>query len=490
MSLPSSQTSAGGRSTPRTGTGMVLYRALADELSSLIKQGTLQVGDRVPSVRQLCRERNISPSTAMRAYEVLEENGLVEIRPRSGYYVSAQWRQSPGEPQHVRPPSRKTRVEVSELVFEILEAARHRDVIPLGSAFPSPMLFPWAKLARYLGSSARHMDPWSTVESLPPGNDDLRRQIARRYLAFGTRVPADEIIITSGALEALNLALQIVTRPGDTVAVEAPAFYACLQSIEAAGLHAVEIPTHPRAGVDLDALASAIVKHNIRACWFMTTLHNPLGATLPADKKQELVKLLARHDIPLIEDDVYAELYFGDERPKPAKAFDTKGLVLNCGSFSKCLAPGYRLGWVAAGRFAQPLQRRKIISTLATSVPIQNGIALFLRQDAYDAHLNKLRHALQTQQAEALNSLRKHFPPGYRVAVPDGGYFLWVELAPNVNTLEVHRLALESNISVAPGPMFSARREFKNYLRLNYGHPWTPQMDRAMAELGRIIRAQ
>jgi DNA-binding transcriptional MocR family regulator len=468
---------------------MSLYRALADELAELIRQGTLQVGDRVPSVRQLCRERSVSPATALRAYEVLESDGLVETRPRSGYYVSGKWRQPPREPRHSRPPSRQTRVEVSELIFQILEAARDRDVIPLGSAFPSPALFPWAKLARCLGSSARHMDPWSTVESLPPGSDELRRQIARRYLLFGTRVSADEIIITSGALEALNLSLRTVTRAGDIVAVEAPAFYGCLQSIEAAGLKAVEIPTHPREGVDLSALELAIRKHNVRACWFMTSFQNPLGATLPTQKKRELVQLLAAHEIPLIEDDVYAELYFGDERPKPAKAFDAKGLVLNCGSFSKSLAPGYRLGWVAAGRFATNLQRRKITSTLATSVPIQNGIALMLRREGYEAHLTKLRHALQAQQRDALGSLRKHFPEGYRVAAPEGGYFLWVELAEHIDALEVHRLALESNISIAPGPMFSARREFRNCLRLNYGHPWTMQMDRAIAELGGIIRS-
>lgn len=467
---------------------MTLYRALADELAELITRGTLQVGDRVPSVRQLCREKKISPATAMRAYEALEAKGLLESRSRSGYYVSANWREPQREPQSSRPRSRKTRVDVSELVFEILESARDRDVIPLGSAFPSPLLFPWAKLARYLGSSARHTDPWSTVESLPPGSEELRRQIARRYLLFGTRVLVEEIIITSGALEALNLSLQTVTRPGDTVAIEAPAFYACLQAIEIAGLKAVEIPTHPREGVELGALDLAIRKHNVRACWFMTTFQNPLGATMPPEKKQELVQLLARREIPLIEDDVYAELYFGNERPKPAKAFDTKGLVLNCGSFSKCLAPGYRLGWVSAGRFAKALQRRKITSTLATSVPIQNGIALMLREDGYDAHLTRLRQAFKTQQADALGSLRKHFPAGYRVAIPDGGYFLWIELAKNIDVLEVHRLALEANISVAPGPMFSARREFTNCLRLNYGHSWTPGMDRAIEELGKIIK--
>ena len=429
----------------------------------------------------------MSPATALRAYDVLEAGGLVESRHRSGYYVSTRWQQSPAEPRSSRPSSRATQVEISTLVFDVLEASRDRDVVPLGSAFPSPTLFPWAKLARHLGSSARNMDPWSTVESLPPGSPELRRQIARRYLQFGSRVAADEIVITSGALEALNLCLQTVTRPGDTVAIEAPAFYACLQAMEMCGLKAVEIPTHPREGVDLSALAQAIDRHDVRACWFMTSFQNPLGATLPEEKKRDLVRLLAEHDIPLIEDDVYAELHFSEQRPKPAKAFDRKGLVLNCGSFSKCLAPGYRLGWAAAGRFATDVQRRKIVTSLATSVPIQNGIAQMLRNEGYDRHLTRLRQALQSQQAAALDSLKKHFPSGYRVAVPEGGYFLWIELPEGCDVLAIHQRAIDAHISIAPGPMFSARRQFRHCLRLNYGHPWTEPLEQAVAELGRIV---
>jgi DNA-binding transcriptional MocR family regulator len=438
-------------------------------------------------VRQLRRERGVSPATAMRAYEYLESRNLIEARPRSGYYVSGP-RPSISEPARSKPSHKTTRVDVSELVFQVLNAARDRNVVPLGSAFPSPTLFPWAKLARHLGSSARHMDPWSTVESLPPGNEELRRQIARRYLVYGARVPTDEIVITSGALEALNLSLLTVTRPGDTVAIESPTFYACLQAIEAAGLKALEIPTHPREGIDVAALDTAVSRQNVRAVWLMTTFQNPLGATLPDEKKQELVKMLTKHQVPLIEDDVYAELYFGEARPKSAKAFDTKGLVLSCGSFSKCLAPGYRLGWAAAGQFAAALQRRKITSTLATSVPIQNAIAQTLRVEAFDNHLRRLRDALCRQQQAALVSLKKHWPACYQVAIPEGGYFLWLQFPEHIDALELHAHAVARNISIAPGPMFSARREFKNCVRLNYGHPWDTKMDRAVAELGKILR--
>ncbi len=468
---------------------MKLYEQLAGHISGLIGDGTLRPGERVPSVRETVRERRVSPATAMRAYQLLEARGIIETRPRSGYYVSESQEPRAPSPRRSRTSPRTTRVDVSELVFQILDAARDRDVVPLGSAFPSPLLFPWPRLARYLGSAARHMDPWSTVESLPPGSLDLRRQIARRYLRFGTNVSAEEIVITGGALEALNLSLQVLTRPGDAVAVEAPTFYGCLQAVEMLGLKAVEIPTDPREGIDLGALAQAIERHGIRACWLMTTFQNPLGATMPEAKKRELVRLLEKHDVPLIEDDVYAELGFGEDRPRPAKAFETNGGVLNCGSFSKCLAPGYRLGWVAAGRFATEVQRRKITTSISTSLPIQDGVALYLKQDGYDAHLARLRKTLASQQSALLASLQKHFPNGYRVTRPDGGYFVWVELPRDVNALDVHRLALDRGITVAPGPIFSPRREFRNCLRLNTGHPWTPELDRAVQTLGQLVRS-
>jgi DNA-binding transcriptional MocR family regulator len=301
-------------------------------------------------------------------------------------------------------------------------------------------------------------------------------------------VDIDQIVITSGALEALNLALQTVVTKGDTIAIESPTFYGCLQAAERLGLQVIEIPTDPQTGVDLAALAKATAKYPIRACWFMTTLHHPTGAIVPTERKRELVGLLAARQIALIEDDAYAELQFSSKPSLPAKAFDKNGYVLHCGSFSKCLAPGYRLGWVAAGRFTKDLARRKIESSLATSLPIQQAIAAMLQRGSYDSHLTRLRRQLASQQATALASLRRHFPAGYRVTRPAGGYFLWIECAPSVNSLEVHRRALAAGISLAPGPIFSARQQFGNFIRINYGHPWSGAMDQAVQRIGEILR--
>lgn len=468
---------------------MKRYEQLAEDIARSIREGLLARGERLPSVREASAKRKVSPSTVFQAYYLLEARGLISARERSGYFVTGGAQGLPQLPEpEIAEEVRATEVDVSELVFEVLESTRARKVVPLGSAFPSPELFPMARLARTMAASVQAMDPWRSVEDISPGDVELRRQISLRYMIDGLRVPTDEIVITNGALEGLNLCLQAVTQPGDTVLIGSPTFYAALQSIERNGLKAVDVPCHPREGIDLAALARALKQHKPRACWLMTNFQNPLGSLMPDEKKKELVTLLTRHDVPLIEDDVYGELYFGAKRPKPAKAFDSKGIVMHCSSFSKCLAPGYRVGWAAPGRYAKMVERLKLTTTLATSVPAQIALASYLQKGGYDRHLRSLRHTLQLQQLQFIEAIERHFPQGTRLTAPSGGYFLWVKLPDGVNSLELHRAALKAGISIAPGPIFSAQRGFADYVRINCGHPWDDGMEAAMATLGKLIR--
>jgi DNA-binding transcriptional MocR family regulator len=326
------------------------------------------------------------------------------------------------------------------------------------------------------------------VAALPPGDDALRRQIALRYLMAGMVVHVDEIIITSGALDALTLSLQVLTRAGDEIAIEKPTFYAALQAIQRLQLKVVEIPVHPVEGHDMEALAQALDRRPIRACWFMTSFQNPTGATLSDTKKQTLVELLAKYEVPLIEDDVYSELRFGTAPIRPAKFFDRQGLVLHCGSFAKSLAPGYRIGWAAAGRFAEQLERAKWMTTLSASVPTQRAIADYLEHGGYDRFLRKLRRELAVQQADMLSAIDRYFPPQTAATLAAGGYFTWVELPHSVDALRLFEAALERGISLAPGPIFSANGEFRHHIRLNYGYPWSPEIERAMATLGELAQ--
>ncbi|MCO7514242.1 GntR family transcriptional regulator MpaR [Pseudomonas guariconensis] len=468
---------------------MKRYERFADDIAELIRSGVLGPGQRVPSVRYASQTHGVSPSTVFQAYYLLERRGLIRARPRSGYFVNAHAPRQFSEPQALAPAGGSTDVDVSDLVFSILDSIKDPHTVPFGSAFPSPGLFPLQRLARSLASASRAMDPHMVVSDLSPGNPQLRRQIALRYMVGGLMLPMEELLITNGALEALNLCLQAVTEPGDLVAIEAPAFYACLQVLERLKLKAVEIPVQPREGMDLDALAQALEQHPVKAVWCMTNFQNPVGASMPEAKKQALVELLRRHQVPLIEDDVYAELYYSQQAPKPAKAFDSEGLVMHCGSFAKSLAPGYRIGWVAAGRFARKIERLKLMTSLCASMPAQAAIADYLQHGGYDRHLRKLRYALEGQQASMLAAIARHLPAQTRVSQPTGGYFLWLELPERMDALKLFHMALAQGISIAPGPIFSPTRRFGNCIRLNYGSPWSDGAEQAMATLGRIARS-
>ncbi|MGB3067804.1 MAG: PLP-dependent aminotransferase family protein [Ottowia sp.] len=465
---------------------MKKYEALAEEIEALIASGTLRPGERLPSVRETIASRSVSPSTVFGAYALLEARGRIEARARSGYFVKAPAHQR-HEPLLAHPEPNSRPVIVNDLVLEVLGSIREQGIVPLGSAFPNPELFPLERLARETGAGLRELEPEQLLHDLGPGNQELRRQIALRYVSNGVVAGTDEIVVTSGAMEALNLCLQAVTRPGDAVAIESPTFYGCLQALERLQLRAVEVATHPRDGVQLESLENVLQREQVKACWFMPNFQNPLGALMPVERKKQLVQLLTRHEIPLIEDDVYGELYFGVRRALPAKAFDSAGWVMHCSSMSKSLAPGYRLGWTAAGRFARAVERFKLSSTLSVAVPSQLAVLRYLRAGGFDKHLRHLRSLLAMRREEALRCIARHFPSEVRVTQPQGGYFVWVELPAQVDALELHRLALSQSISVAPGPLFSADQRFRHHLRLNYGHPRFEQLEPALKTLGRLV---
>ncbi|CDM39953.1 regulatory protein GntR, HTH:aminotransferase, class I and II [Ectopseudomonas oleovorans] len=466
---------------------MKRYEKFADEIAELIRTGVLGPGEKVPSVRHASRTYGVSPSTVFQAYYLLEDRGLIQARARSGYFVREHAKRPLHEPELTAHAAQTTEVDVSELVFSVLASLKDPHTVPFGSAFPSPDLFPLPRLAKSMAHALRRLSPHEIIADMTAGNADLRRQIALRYMVSGVMLPMEELVISNGAMEALNLCLQCVTQPGDLVAIESPTFYACLQVLERLQLKAVEIPVHPREGIDLGALSESLKQLPIKACWFMSSLQNPLGASMSEEKKQALYELLVEHQVPLIEDDVYAELYFGSHPPKPVKSFDREGLVMHCSSFSKSLAPGYRIGWVAGGRYAEQIARLKLMTTISPSVPAQAALADYLQHGGYDRHLRKLRHGLEMQQSAMLASAARHFPASTRVTRPAGGYFLWFEFPERLDSLQMLSLALAQGISLAPGPIFSASQGYRHCARLNYGHPWNPRSEQAMEVLGRLV---
>ena len=464
---------------------MAKYEHLVAQLRQQIETEIWLPGEKLPSLREQAGLSGMSLMTVMHAYQVLESQGWIISRPQSGYYVAprAEFLSQPVSHQKLQLAES---VDINAFIFDVLQACRDPKIVPFGSAFPDPDLFPQRQLMRALTTVSHSMKPVDALHNLPPGNEALRKTLAQRYALQGVQVSPDEIVITNGAMEALNLSLQAVTEPGDWVAIENPSFYGALQAIERLKLKAVAIATDPQTGIDLEELSRALKSWPIKAMWMMSNQQNPVGCTLSREKKQQLVALLAEHNVVLIEDDVYSELYVGHEKPLPAKAFDRANNVLHCSSFSKNLVAGFRVGWVAGGQHAQRIQRLQLMSTLSTSAPMQQALATYLGTRSYDLHLRRLRQVLEQRKNQALHSLKRHLPVGAKINESRGGFFLWIELPKQVNTTELYYRALEQNISIAPGKMFSSSEQYANYFRFNTAW-WNESQEAAVAILGGLI---
>jgi DNA-binding transcriptional MocR family regulator len=463
-----------------------LYEQIAGRISELIQHGTLQAGEKLPSIRRLSQQEKVSISTVMQAYYWLESKGLIEARPQSGFYVCLEPRTLPPEPEMSRPSLAPCCLTISDHVAEVVRQVSDRSLVPFGVALPSPEHFPNRKLGRILSSAARRDPAAANTYDLAPGNLELRRQVARRSMYWGGTLSPRDIVVTCGCTEAINLCLRAVTQPGDIVAVESPTFFGFLDILETLGLQSMEICTCPSEGIHIESLEEAMDKAPIKACIVMANAHNPLGSSISDRNKKRLVDLATARAVPLIEDDVYGDLHFGPDRPRTLKSFDRDGWVLLCSSFSKTLAPGYRVGWVAPGRFRERLIRLKRAGSIGNAVLPQLMIARFLENGSYDLHLRKLRKTYIYQIDRMIHSISRFFPKGTRVTRPRGGHIIWVELPDTVDSLELQQRALDEKISLVPGTIFSAEGDFRNFIRLNAGIVWGDRIERALMILGRL----
>ncbi|UXI03281.1 PLP-dependent aminotransferase family protein [Photobacterium sp. TY1-4] len=464
---------------------MAKYEQLVSQIQQQIHTGVWLAGDKLPSLRKQAEHAGMSLMTVLQAYQVLESQGWVVSYPRSGYRVAPEMAQQVQDTMAVQPTES---VDVNDFIFDVLQASRNPRMASFGHAYLDPALAPRHQVNKSLTAAVRTMPLSSVVDNLPPGNDELRHLIAKRYAAQGMNISPDEIVITAGGLEALNLSLRAVTRPGDWVVVESPTFYGALQSLENLGLKAIAVRTHPGEGIDLGSLERALQTHSVRACWLMTNLQNPLGYSLSVEKKQQLAALLNKYQVHLIEDDVYSELYVGDSKPLPAKAFDAQGRFMHCSSFSKTLVEGFRIGWVAAGKQALKIQKLQLMSTLTTSVPIQLALVHYLTTRNYGSHLRLLRRTLDQRKAANEVCLKANLPDCARIYNSEGGYFLWVELPRHVDTTVLYHLALAETISIAPGRMFATSNQFNHCFRFNASFALTDAHQQAIVRLGELVK--
>ncbi len=465
------------------------YERLAAFVSSLVEAGALTPGSRVPSLRRISEERRVSVGTALQAYRLLEARGVLEARPQSGYFV-AQRRASCRLPlpEMSKPSRRPADIAVSDIMLDLLERASDPSYVPLGCAVPSRELLAATRLDRILARIARRQGMEYNVYGGPRGDVHLRQEIARRASHWEQVIPPDDIAITSGCTEALMLALRVVADANDTIAVESPTYFGLLRILETLGLKVLEVPTDASSGIDLTALAGMLSKNSIKACLVSSSFNNPLGCTMPDEKKRALVQLLAKHGVPLIEDDIYGDIYFGQERPRPFMSFDRAGNTIYCSSFSKTIAPGYRIGWIVAGARMHEVLKQKAASTLCGPALTQAAFAEFLASGGYDHHLRRIRSDFARNISHMRMAIADAFPDGTKVSNPAGGFTLWLELPAHINTRTLFGEALEAGICFAPGEVFSATNRYSNCLRLSAGHPWDTRIERAIWKLGDLIR--
>jgi len=463
-----------------------LYMRIAGIIEKQIAKEVWKVGDKLPSIRMICREHGVSMSTAMQAYYELERKALIESRPQSGYYVARSPRRSLPVPKTSKPSDAERCGEQEDLIGKVFNSLSNRDIVRLSLGVPADELLPIARLNKGLVQAMRELPGSGTAYEDVQGNPRLRRQIARWAFSWEGRLSEQDIVTSAGCMNALAYCIMALTKRGDTIALESPVYTGIMQLARNLGLKVLELPTHARTGVDPDDLKKVLPK--IKVCLLVSNFNNPLGSCMPDENKQAVVRLMEQYNVPLIEDDIYGDVYFGDNRPKCCKTYDESGIVLWCGSVSKTLAPGYRVGWVAPGRFTEQIVRLKLLHSVSSTTITQEVIARFLENGRYESHLRRLRHTLYANSLQFTRAIADYFPEGTRVSRPQGGFVLWVELPGKVDTAELYEDAIRQKISIAPGAIFTLKKQFGNCMRLSYGLPWTGNLDQSLMQLGNMVK--
>ena len=466
-----------------------LYQRWAAHYLAAIVAGSLKAGERMPSLRELMRLHGISLSTALQLCRQLESEGYLEARPRSGYFVRARLRIKPVEELRFAVDPAQY-VGIHARVSDFIARGRQQ---PVSSNFSiarcAPELYP-AEALKNAAIRALRNQPQLLVSAVPnKGHAAFRSVLAKRAMRSGILISAEDVLVTHGCIEALNLALRAVAEPGDTIAVESPTFYGLLQILETLGLRAIEIPTSPQTGISVEALELACQTYpQIKAVVVVPHLQNPLGSIMPEAHKDRLAALCEAEGMALIEDDTYSELINEDLPLRAIKARDQTGNVIYCASLHKILAPGMRLGWMSGGRWQARIEMLKYAQTRDNEAWSQMAAAEYMGSSAYDRHLHRLRHTLKHQRERTAEAIARYFPAGTRLNVPAGGLALWVELPGQLSSQRVFDAALKQGILIAPGLMFSNSNRFEHFIRINCGWPFSPEIERAVQQMGQIIK--
>ncbi|WP_339802144.1 PLP-dependent aminotransferase family protein [uncultured Marinobacter sp.] len=468
-----------------------LYESVSEQLRHHIYQGSYHAGEKLPSVRELSRLFRVSVNTILQCFRQLEADGLIYRHPRTGVYVSHRLPGGSSAGSVVTPLFSMLPVEVSlsEEILRYMEPHVTQPMVRLGIAMPDPVIMPIERIMQTYRDITRSQaeNVWQYIH--PRGEERFIQQLTRRSLNYPVPMAEGDMLVTNGCMEAIELALRAVTRPGDTIAIETPTYYGSLLALEVMGRRALPIPTDATTGIDLNGLERALRQGRIAACLVSANAQNPLGSLMPAEAREKLAWLAARYNVPVIENDIWGDTVFG-EPPPPVKAYDRDGMVIYCNSFSKTLMPGMRLGWISPGRFLHRVLELKQVSSITTASLPQLVMARLMETGFYYQHLRHLRALLEQQVSEIADLAKQYFPAGTRITSPAGGCVLWLELPDTIDCSRLYLEALANGIHVFPGQVFSPGPQHSNCLRLNAGSPASQDMEAAIRRLGVLCHQQ
>jgi DNA-binding transcriptional MocR family regulator len=473
-----------------------LYEKVAGQILEKIQQGVLPQGKKIPSIRILSRQLGVSLSTVIHAYQILGNRNVLVSRPQSGYYVNAQaplFDQEPREEETsgvIKVASNKSLTAKIQSMGPFIAAMTNPKNLFLSIGYPGLSVLSTKSLRKSLKTGILKAGDAGLTYNSRLGYLPLRKQLARHYFDRGLNISPDQIVLTAGGSESLNICYRVAGGTAGIIAVESPMVALLPICLQYHGLKILEIPMSPREGMNLEALKKSLKRYRIKACISMPNFHNPTGSAMPEENKKRLVEMLAERGVVLIENDAYGDLWYGEQQAKPAKAFDKTGNVLLCSSFSKSVAPGIRVGWIVGGKNVDGLAEARFMGNASTNALMEAGMADFMERGEFNRHLRKVRNFCESNLKIYTQGVLKYFPEGTRVSCPTGGLLFWVEFPEKVDASKLQKEALAKNVLILPRPFFTLVPRFKNCVSISFGHQWSASMEKTLEFIGNLAKKQ
>jgi len=468
------------------------YEQVVSYIRKRIEAGTLKPQERLPSVRALSEATGFSMVTVHHGYALLESEGIIEARPRAGFFVASRSRNLRSFPD--APASKSdladAPISIDSINFKVMAAWHNRDVEAFGAVYPSGDIFP-RRLINQVLLQVLLRDPERAPETdAPEGDPVLREIIAKRLAQRGVIVRPSDVLVTGTGLQGLDICVGALTRPGETVLVETPTFFPLLDALRRRHLLALEIYSHPRNGIDPDQFAYLLEKNQVAACLLMPVNHYPTGVTYSEDTMRRIVKIATQHKVPVIENDMFGNLSYASEFTPSLKTFDTEGYIIQFSSLPGLTPSGYGISWIVGERFHSTLLEQKFFTNLfGGDGPLQRAAAEFISKGHYERPFRNIREVLEQRMQRGLRLISEMLPKDCAVSSPSGGFVCWIRGPQSFDAVNASRRALLANISLAPGPMFSPAASFKNFVSLNFSFEWTPDRVKKLEGIAAFIRS-